>query len=59
MATPGATPGAQIDDWESKYSQALGRARATLDEIAALEQVDVATLSVALRAMRTLVSSGS
>ena len=59
VATPGAAPGEQINEWEAKYASALSRTRATLDEIAALEQFDVATLSVALRAMRTLVSSVS
>ena len=35
------------------------RMRATLDEIAGLEQFDLATLSVALRTLRTVVQQGS
>jgi glutamate dehydrogenase len=45
--------------WEGNQAEGLARARATLDEIAALEQFDLATLSVALRTIRTLVRQGS
>jgi len=54
--TPGMTdPVRRVEVWESQQAEGLARARATLDEIAALETFDVATLSVALRTIRTLV----
>ena len=43
---------------DASTSEGLARARATLEDIAAQEQVDLATLSVALRTMRTLVAQG-
>ncbi len=59
-STPEMTePTARIESWESLQSEGLARARATLDEIAELEQFDLATLSVALRTIRTLVRNGS
>ena len=45
--------------WESDHAQGVERARATLDELAAVEAPDLATLSVALRAMRNLVAQGT
>ncbi len=45
--------------WESQQAEGLARARATLDEISTQEQFDLATLSVALRTIRTLVQQGS
>ena len=54
-----ADPMDRILDWEEQQAEGLARARATLDEIAALEQFDLATLSVALRTLRTLVQQGS
>ena len=55
-ATPEMTdPVKRVEIWESQQAEGLARARATLDEIAALETFDVATLSVALRTIRTLV----
>ncbi|MGE4114237.1 MAG: NAD-glutamate dehydrogenase [Candidatus Nanopelagicales bacterium] len=45
--------------WEEQQAEGLARARATLDEIAALDQFDLATLSVALRTLRTLVQQGA
>jgi len=54
--TPGMTDQVRrVEVWESQQAEGLARARATLDEIAALETFDVATLSVALRTIRTLV----
>jgi glutamate dehydrogenase len=46
----------RITEWESAHAEGLSRARTTLDEIAALETADLATLSVALRVLRTLVA---
>ena len=55
-ATPGLSdPAVRVEIWESHQAEGLARAKATLDEIAALETFDVATLSVALRTIRTLV----
>jgi glutamate dehydrogenase len=45
--------------WEEANSEGLARARATLAEISELETFDLATLSVALRTIRTLVSQSS
>lgn len=45
--------------WEHDHREGLARARATLDDISSVENPDLATLSVALRAMRNLVSQGT
>jgi glutamate dehydrogenase len=55
--TPDAPVDTQIAAWEEANAEGLARARTTLDEITATENVDLAALSVALRAMRTLVRS--
>ena len=52
-------PMSRVLMWEDQQAEGLARARATLDEIAGLEQFDLATLSVALRTLRTLVQQGS
>ena len=58
-ATPdGADPMQRILTWEARYSQGLARAQSTLDQIAAHETGDLATLSVALRVLRNLVAQG-
>ena len=44
-----------LDSWEGHFARYTGRAKATLMDIAATEHPDLATLSVALRALRTLV----
>lgn len=49
----------RIQTWESKFAEGVGRTRLTLNEIAASENTDLATLSVALRAIRTLVGQGA
>lgn len=48
-----------IEDWENRFTEGVGRTRSTLNEIADSEQTDLATLSVALRAIRTLVGQGA
>ena len=54
-ATPeGGAPVDRVAVWEQRYAEGLGRARATLTEIGAQETFDLATLSVALRVIRTL-----
>ena len=58
-ATPdGGEPVARVATWEERYAEGLGRARATLAEIGAQEHFDLATLSVALRVIRTLATQG-
>jgi glutamate dehydrogenase len=49
----------RVVSWERSHEAGLARARATLDEISAQEEADLATLSVALRVMRNLVAQGS
>ena len=52
-------PDARIAAWQQENAEGLARARATLTEIATAESFDLATLSVAMRVIRTLVPSGS
>jgi glutamate dehydrogenase len=49
-------PDERIAAWESSNAEGLSRSRATLDEITAGDTSDLASLSVALRVIRTLVS---
>jgi glutamate dehydrogenase len=46
----------RLDQWELDNFAEVSRVRATLTEISALERHDLASLSVALRALRTLVA---
>jgi glutamate dehydrogenase len=48
----------RISQWEAMFAEGVARTRATLNEIAHSEQNDIATLSVALRAIRTLAGQG-
>ncbi|MGB7981905.1 MAG: NAD-glutamate dehydrogenase domain-containing protein, partial [Candidatus Nanopelagicales bacterium] len=58
-ATPqGGAPADRVLAWEQRYAEGLGRAQATLAEIGAQETFDLATLSVALRVIRTLAMQG-
>ncbi|MDO9484841.1 MAG: NAD-glutamate dehydrogenase, partial [Actinomycetota bacterium] len=50
------SPAITLASWEGHFASSTGRAKATLLDIAAAEHPDLATLSVALRALRTLVS---
>jgi glutamate dehydrogenase len=50
---------ARISAWETMFAEGVARTRATLNEIAHSEQNDLATLSVALRAIRTLAGQGA
>ncbi len=60
MVTPDEPdPDRRITAWEERNAEGLGRTRATLHEITTGEDFDLATLSVALRVIRTLVPSGS
>ncbi len=58
-AAPGETdPDVRLGIWEAANSEGLARAQGTLAEISHAETFDLATLSVALRTVRTLVPSG-
>jgi len=52
-------PDERIAAWEHDNAEGLARARLTLEEFAAVEQTDLATLSVALRTIRTLLRAGA
>jgi glutamate dehydrogenase len=52
-------PGERVTEWEQAHREGVARARATLEEIAAVDSPDLATLSVALRALRNLVAQGT
>ncbi len=54
-----AAPLERLAMWEDAHLEGVQRARTTLDDIAAVENPDLATLSVALRAMRNLVAQGT
>lgn len=51
-------PESRIASWEQDNFEGQQRARATLSEIAKADTSDLATLSVALRTLRTLVAQG-
>ena len=55
----GESVDSRIAEWESKSAEGVARTRATLKEIANSDQTDLATLSVALRAIRTLAGQGA
>lgn len=56
-STPGLTPEERLARWTKANSAAVARSRQTLSEIWESDNFDLATLSVALRAIRTLVAS--
>ncbi len=56
---PTDTPVERLSAWEHAHIEGVDRARSTLQDIAAVEDPDLATLSVALRAMRNLVAQGT
>ena len=51
----GTPPQQRIQQWEEANAEGVARARTTLDEINAVEEPDLATLSVALRVLRNLI----
>ncbi len=56
-ATPEDIPPLErLSQWEADHAEGVSRARTTLDDIAAVEDADLATLSVSLRALRNLVA---
>jgi len=56
---PDDVPESRIAEWEERNAEGQQRARATLREIDEAGDYDLATLSVALRVLRTLVQQGS
>ncbi|NMM87460.1 NAD-glutamate dehydrogenase [Rhodococcus sp. SRB_17] len=54
---PGESPREKIDEWESTNASRLSRARAALGEIFESGTLDLATLSVAARQVRSMVRS--
>ncbi|KOX12906.1 NAD-glutamate dehydrogenase [Saccharothrix sp. NRRL B-16348] len=54
-ADPGDTPEEKIEKWEQANSSRLGRARAALAEINRVSKLDLATLSVAARQVRSMI----
>jgi len=57
MSATGASlkPEDRIHTWEEANAEGVARARTTLEEINAVEEPDLATLSVALRVLRNLI----
>jgi len=49
----------RLSQWEWEHSEGVSRARTTLDDIEAVDEANLATLSVALRALRNLVTQES
>ncbi|MEU9886774.1 NAD-glutamate dehydrogenase [Sphaerisporangium sp. NPDC051011] len=56
---PGLSPEERLAGWSQANSAAVARARQTLSEIWESDHFDLATLSVALRAIRTLVATSN
>jgi glutamate dehydrogenase len=56
-ATPDGPAVERIEAWEASSAEAIGRTRATLEEVAANDSADLAPVSVALRVLRNLVRS--
>jgi glutamate dehydrogenase len=56
---PGASPEQRLATWAEKNSAAVGRAAQTLGEIWETDDFNIATLSVALRAIRALVTAAT
>jgi glutamate dehydrogenase len=56
---PGARPEERLAEWADKNAAAVARARQTLSEIWESDSFDLATLSVAVRAIRALVTAST
>ena len=56
--TPGAAPSDRFEAWKAGNSVQLAHAERTLDEIVSTDTQDLATASVALRVIRTLLRTG-
>ncbi|GII91075.1 NAD-glutamate dehydrogenase [Sinosporangium siamense] len=57
--TPGQSPEERLAHWTEANSAAVSRCRQMLSEIWETDHFDIATLSVALRSIRTLVATSS
>jgi glutamate dehydrogenase len=53
------SPEERVETWEGAHAEGVSRARTTLQEITAIENPDLATLSVCLRVLRNLVAQGA
>ena len=49
------SPEARLKDWEARNAEQLTRAKSMFDEVNSLEADDMASLSVALRLLRSIV----
>jgi len=49
----------RLSAWEWEHSEGVSRARTTLDDIEAIDEPNLATLSVALRTLRNLIAQES
>lgn len=58
-ATDPGTVKDRLHQWESSRVEGIARTRSTLDEIFVSDDIDLATLSVALRVLRNLVAQAS
>ncbi len=59
LSTPDTMPAVErLAMWEQAHAEGVARARSTLEDIGLVDEPDLATLSVALRAMRNLVAQG-
>jgi glutamate dehydrogenase len=52
---PGDSPEQKIENWEQSNASRLGRARSALTEISRVGRLDLATLSVAARQVRSMI----
>ena len=59
MVTSPGTPEERLADWAEQNAAAVGRATQTLGEIWEMDRFTLAALSVAVRAIRTLVAAGT
>jgi glutamate dehydrogenase len=55
QSDPGTTADAKIENWERINSRRINRSRESLDEIRRVGGLDLATLSVATRQVRSMV----
>jgi glutamate dehydrogenase len=59
VATTSGTPEQRLADWAVQNAAAVSRATQTLTEIWESDRFSLATLSVAVRAIRTVVAAGT
>jgi glutamate dehydrogenase len=56
---PGDGPEQRFEAWEGRNATLVSRARTTLDDIRDSDTQDLASLSVAMRVIRTLLRTGT